>query len=205
MKKLVTYYDDENIRHVFAIGYTYHKDYEERYGCIIDLLSDVGYSTYNAGYVKKSLENTFTDVTAIGKYVVTVGYSNLFGVDVRVFDKNHPFQPSGIQNSIYQVSGIPSFGYYQWNEVDALITSVPDPFPCNKNNISIASIFRTVFGDMSTNWTINLVELDVNSIVSHNPTAIVNSRNLSSLHYYSPLKLRELRYNPYNRRFKFRQ
>lgn len=203
LKKLVTYHDDNNIgniRHVFAIGYTDHNDTHEKYGCVIDLMSDAGYRIYNAGYVYKSTENLFTDVTEIGKYVVTVGYTQVFGVDVRVFYKNNPLQPSGIQNFVHRIEGNLSNGLMLWNEVDALVTSVPDLNPSISSNISVASIYKKQSDSDTINWSILLAELNVNSIVSHSFNTILNSRRLYSYDFLLPLKLRELRYNRSNMR-----
>ena len=199
LTKLVTYFDEENRRHVFALGVTDHDELHERFGCVIDWLGYLGYTAYNAGYVYKSPERTFTDVDVVGNYVVTVGYDNLFGVDSRVFNKSNPFLATGPQNYAHRMEGNPANGYYQWNEVDALVTNRYSDI--NNNTFSIASIYKRNLGQLSTGWRVHLAELDVSSIVAHSPNTILTSRQLDASSFITPMKLHELRYNPIVKRY----
>lgn len=199
LTKLVAYLDDENRRHVFALGVTEHEEYHERYGCVIDWLGYVGYSAYNAGYVHKSPERTFADVDVVGKYVVTVGFDNQLGIDVRVFNKNNPFQATGPQNYAHRMEGNSAYGLFQWNEVDALLTNRYTDI--NNNTFAIASILKRSVGQLSTGWRVHLAELNVNSIVAHSPNTVLTSRQLDASSYNTPVKLHELRYNPVVKRY----
>lgn len=199
LTKLVTYFDDNNRRHVFALGYTNRPDFEEKFGCVIDWLGDIDYMAYNAGYVYKSTEREFLDVDIVDKYLVTVGYDNPSGVDIRVFDKNNPFSSTGPQNIKHRMVGNPENGYYRWNGIDALVTDRYTDI--NNYTFAIASIYEQVVGQFSTGWKVHLAELNVNSIVAHSLNTILTSRRLTATGYNTPLKLRELRYTPIDKRY----
>lgn len=194
LTKLVTFFDNNRVRHVFAIGYTNHIDFDEKFGCVVDWHSDLGYNTYNAGYVFKSQENHFTDVDVVGDYVVTVGFENTLGIAVRVFDKNNIFQASGPQNTIHNMEGNPATGYFLWNEADALVTTVPRNV--SNNVFAIASLYQHKTGIFSQGWKVHLAELNVNSVASQSSNTILRSSKLDANGYVKPLMLREFRYNP---------
>lgn len=199
LTKLVTYLDAEYQRHVFAIGYTNHKELHNKYGCVVDLLGDVGYMTYNAGYVDGSLDKEFTDVEVVGKYVVTVGYGDYSGVDIRIFYKDFPFLLAGPQNRKHRMEGVAASGEYRWNEIDAQLTAAPKAMPSDV--FAVASIFENRMGQYSTGWKIHLAELNVNSIAIQSTSTILTSRKLESMSIVYPHKLHEFRYNPSLKRY----
>lgn len=192
LKKMVTYLDHHNTRHVFAIGYTSHNDYpNDNFGCVVDLMdANDDFSYYNTSYVNKSDSNIFEDVTLSGKYIVTSGFDFSGELNSRLFVKNSPFAPSGVQEYPVEI-----WGSFNWNTNESQVSSSTEDY------FSVSSILIKNIGQFFYFRNIFLAKLSLSSVASQSPNAVSISRKMTCSEFTFPKKIHEFLYNETNNRY----
>lgn len=191
LKKLVTYFDYHNVRHVFAIGYTSHDDYPtDNFGCVVDLINaDDDYAIYLSAYVFKTDSNLFQDIALTDNHIVTSGFDFSGYLNARVFKRNNPFALNGIQNNIVEITGPSTSSLLCWNTNESEVSSSSEGF------FSLSSIYRIKFGSIYSNWNVFLAKLSLADVINQSTGAVYLSRYMHCSGYNTPIKIHEFMYN----------
>ena len=127
LTRMTVFSPDNDNEHIACIGTCENFGYNRP--CLIDFDADASSPSYVGGEVDTRVE-VFTDVKVVtsdeGKdYLVTVGFDTTFGhfLNIRVYDPNNVFQPSGIQD-ICHVYSMSVDDARTWQNHGALLTQL---------------------------------------------------------------------------------
>ncbi|MBQ3945534.1 MAG: hypothetical protein II670_08010, partial [Alphaproteobacteria bacterium] len=211
LTRITTYPCADNTIRVVSIGYCVFRD---TLPCLIDINSYNHNPTYVGGYVDNEFE-TFTDIKVVRNlhdeyYLVTAGFDTENGryINIRVYDPNNIFAPSGIQNRchIYCIDtaaarpwldgGVLLTDLYNGNFVTVSYRSVPLDFDSNRDIVlSNASIHIGIFSlDRIISNYVNAMqdnfEIPIGLLGNYEMDEIIYSNNRERvvfLHSYSTL------------------
>ena len=208
LTRIESYLDDMLVRHVVAVG-----ECDNSKPCLVELAESFpGAWTYNAGYIKDTLE-TLTDIKVVGpiedRHLVSAGYDRdgIKGISLRAYDINDPFSVSGIQDNklVYR----DSLSMRQWLDETVLLTDVDwtcfatlshrEMYNGHPNDVNVSMCFfkRTLVVSGITSSMASMTEF---SIPVHNSDREINqfemgtrSLDLLFLHSYKNIATGERR------------